>query len=170
MQSSGAPSAMTLLASVCDDIRRTRAGVPRTRFLGRTPLSVRAAPTLATVSDEQWNWLQFLCPAAAAGAAEILDSQREIRCYVATRSKRKYCVIAASSQSAHCTIPGFCTCRAFCYQVAAKPEALVCKHELAVLLADALGRVQEKRDVEDDVWAAEFSLAMSAPMVAYSQA
>ena len=126
-------------------------------------LTVNCTPT---VNDEHMNLLQFLCPEAAGGAAEILDHRTVMR-FVARQSRREFYAIDAKARRTHCMLPGFCTCCAFCYQVAAKPEALVCKHELAVRIADATGQLQTS-EVDDDEWATQFSLAMALPMTAYS--
>ena len=109
--------------------------------------------------------LVFLCPDATHGAAEILDHRTIMRC-VARDSRREFFSIDANSKQSHCTIPGFCTCQFCCYQVMSKPEALLCKHELAVMLARALGHVQTT-ELDDAAWATAFSLALSLPLSAY---
>ncbi|KAL1520167.1 hypothetical protein AB1Y20_023637 [Prymnesium parvum] len=139
------PSALSLVQSVCDNVGLTR-----------------------TVSDEQLRWLHFLCPGSVGGAAEILDHRTVTRC-VARESRREFFTVDATSKRTHCTLPGFCTCCAYCYQVVARPDALLCKHELAVRLASALGLVQVL-ELEDAEWACQFSLAIGIPMSEYCTA
>lgn len=111
------------------------------------------------------KWLYFLCPSGATGAVEILD-HRCITLHIARVSRREFYTIDASSKRSHCTLPGFCTCCAFCYQVATKPDALLCKHELAVRLGKALGLVRTL-ELDDTEWATQFALAIGVPMSAY---
>ncbi|KAL3905141.1 MAG: hypothetical protein SGPRY_011017 [Prymnesium sp.] len=112
------------------------------------------------------KWLHFLCPHAAVGAAEILD-HRSVTRHLSSSSRREFFTIGARSKTSHCILPGFCTCASYCFQVAAKPDCLLCKHELAVLLACALRSVHTL-ELEEEEWATQFSLAIGIPMAAYA--
>ena len=91
-----------------------------------------------------WHRLQFLCPDAVAGAAEILDHKVVTR-VVARSSRRAFHLVEGQSRGRDYTcLPGFCTCMSYCLHVASRPEAVVCKHELATLLADSLGLVRRR--------------------------
>ena len=118
------------------------------------------------MSEHHTDTLHFLCPDALLGAVEILDHRTITRC-VARKSQREFFAVDATSKRSHCTMPGFCTCCAYCHKVVARPEALVCKHELAVRLGVALGMVQTT-ELDDAAWATHFSLAVAIPMSAYS--
>lgn len=109
--------------------------------------------------------LHFFCPEAINGAAKILDNRQILRC-VARDSRREFYAVDAKAKSSHCVIPGFCTCHAFCYMVAAKPESILCKHELAVRLADAVGQLHTT-ELVDDEWTKQFYLAMALPMTSF---
>jgi hypothetical protein len=118
--------------------------------------------------NEHWLSLSMLCPEALAGAAEILDQKSIVQC-VARDSRRAFHSVesAGGREKPHACIPGFCTCKFYSINVASKPDALVCKHELAVLLADALG-LSLQREVDDDAWAEEFSRATSLAMAQFN--
>uniref|UniRef100_A0A7S3AY48 SWIM-type domain-containing protein n=1 Tax=Haptolina ericina TaxID=156174 RepID=A0A7S3AY48_9EUKA len=119
------------------------------------------------LSPERVVELQFLCPDAFNGAAEILDHRPIMRC-IARESRREFYTIDAKAKRSNCMVPGFCTCGSFCFHVAAKPEMLLCKHELAVRIADAVGLLQIT-EVDDQEWARKFSLAFALPMVNYAE-
>ena len=99
------------------------------------------------------------------GAAEILDHRTIIRC-VARESRREFYQIDTSAKKSHCLLPGFCSCASFCFQVAAKPEALVCKHLLAVQLASATSQLVD-RTLDDAEWASQLSLTLMMAMQPY---
>ena len=143
-----AAEALALLRSACADLRRNPNGDPEW--------------------NESWAVLQELCPDALSGAAEILD-QKTVTRVIARSSKREYYLVEGNGRKAHTCLPGFCTCMSFCLSVASKPETLVCKHELAVLMADAFGRTL-LRELDDDDWAAQFSLATTLPLMMYDPA
>ena len=54
----------------------------------------------------------------------------------------------------------------YCISVASKPDALVCKHEVAVLLSDSLGQTLQ-REVDDEQWASDFLHATNMSMMSY---
>ena len=113
--------------------------------------------------SKNWIALQCICPETAPGAAEILDHKCITR-VVAHESRRHFHVVEGQSRGeTHTCLPGFCTCMFYCINVACKPEAVVCKHELAVLLADSLSLTQQ-RVVDDEQWARELELATNKPL------
>ena len=138
---------LTLLRRVCADVRR-------------------CPDTDGPLWSESWAALNYLCPDALAGATEILD-KKTITCVLARESRREYFMVdSGKSKKSHTCLPGFCSCMAYCLKTAAKPDALVCKHELAVLLAAPLGKLQH-RELEDDEWAKMFNHAVTMPMNEY---
>jgi len=139
---------MELLKSVCANVRRD-------------------ADADAPLWSESWSALHHLCGQSTLdGAAEILDRKMVTR-LVARRSRREYFLVEGNGRGkSHTCVPGFCTCKSFCLSVAAKPDLLVCKHELAVLLAEPLGKLHNN-ELEDDEWAKAFSHAMTMPMMEY---
>ena len=112
---------------------------------------------------EAWAALHFLCPEVAPGAAEILDSKMITR-VVARHSRREFFLVEGSQKRDYTCMPGFCTCDYYCQRVATRPDALVCKHELAVLLAGSLG-VAHQCELDDGEWATKFELAISVECV-----
>ena len=127
---------------------------------------VRRGETGEAVWSESWAALHHLCPDALAGAATVLD-QKSVTRVVAQQSRREYFLVDGNGRStSHTVVPGFCTCMSYCLNVASKPDALVCKHELAVMLAEPLGMMC-CRELEDDEWARRFSQAMTMPMMTY---
>ena len=108
----------------------------------------------------------MLCPNTLEGAAEILD-QKSVTRKVARDSKRTFHVVDGKARNeTHACIPGFCTCKAYCNNVASKPDMLACKHELAVLLADALGLTLQ-HELDDAEWAVDFSRTMTLATMKY---
>ena len=118
------------------------------------------------VSVEVVRGIDFLCPEAMAGAAEILDHKPVHRC-IARESRREFVTIEATPKTAHCVLPGFCTCSAYCFQVAAKSDAHLCKHELAVMIASALS-LGVTNELDEERWAAEFGLATGLALLAHT--
>ena len=116
--------------------------------------------------SDAWLALHQLCPEALAGAAEILDT-KDVTQFTARESGRRYHIVDGHNKGqTHTVIPGFCTCMSFCTSVASRPQTLVCKHELAVMLADSLG-LTLRRELDDAEWAAQYSLATTIPMMQY---
>ena len=116
-------------------------------------------------SMEAWRALQVLCPDTTAGAAEILDRKVVTR-MLSRASRREYFLVEGSGRHPHVVMPGFCTCQFYCQHVATRPDSLACKHEIAVLAANALGLMQW-RELDDDEWAREFDAAITMPMTQY---
>ena len=117
-------------------------------------------------SDEHWKVLQFLCPDALTGAAEILDN-KTVTCCTARASRSTFYLLDSSARTTHCVLPGFCTCQAYCFQVVAKPESVLCKHELAVLLCEALSLYQTA-EYDDAEWSDKLNHQMNMGLIGYS--
>jgi predicted nucleic acid-binding Zn finger protein len=116
-----------------------------------------------------WLALHYLCPDAAAGAAKILDEKSVTR-VVASSSGREYFLVEGNGRTkAHTCVAGFCTCKSYCMSVASRPDLVVCKHELAVMLADALG-LTLRQELDDGEWTAQYLLATTMPMMEYDAA
>ena len=141
-----APPALTMLRNACADVRCDETGAP--------------------AWSESWSALHFMCPDSLKSAAEILDSKTLTR-VVARQSRRTFFVVEGQGRNKqHTVVPGFCTCQAYCHRVAARPEELVCKHELAVLLAAPLGKLLDS-ELDDAEWCTAFQRATTIPMIDY---
>ena len=116
-------------------------------------------------NPELWEQLELLCPEALPLAAEILDHKTIIRC-VARDSKREFYTVSASAKQLYCCIPGWCSCNSYAFEVLSSRK-LVCKHELAVLVASALDDRVHTNVLDDEKWVAAAGrrggLALSAP-------
>ena len=103
---------------------------------------------------------------AASGAAEIID-HRVVTRMVARASRREFFLVEPSKGSrSHTVLPGFCTCPFYAQRVAGRTEELVCKHELAALIAVSIGR-DRLVELDENEWAQKFSLAITLPMSGY---
>ena len=99
---------------------------------------------------ELWEQLELLCPEALPLAAEILDHKTIIRC-VARDSKREFYTVSASAKQLYCCIPGWCSCNSYAFEVLSSRK-LVCKHELAVLVASAIDDRVHTNVIDDEKW------------------
>lgn len=154
-----AAESLDLLRSVCTAIRKAQGS-------GAASSAVATESNHAIEWSDSWLALYHLCPEALSGAADILDNKSVTR-VVARESGREFFVVDGNGRNkAHTCIPGFCTCMSYCLNVVTKPDALVCKHELAVLLSDSLG-LALTRELPDAEWAKEYRMKMSMPMMAY---
>ena len=124
---------LDLVRGVCESVARTR-----------------------QLTDAHLGQLHFLCPDALPGAAEILDHKTVTRC-VARTSGRRFHLVGSAAKRDYCVIRGFCTCMNYAFSVASKPEALLCKHELAAELADALDLALTS-EYDDEEWAAKLEM------------
>mmetsp|Transcript_37537 Transcript_37537/g.88342 ORF Transcript_37537/g.88342 Transcript_37537/m.88342 type:complete len:149 (-) Transcript_37537:161-607(-) len=119
--------------------------------------SVCSALEKPPAKPELWEQLELLCPEALPLAAEILDHKTIIRC-VARESKREFYTVSASAKQLHCCIPGWCSCNSYAFEVLSSRK-LVCKHELAVLVASAIDDRVHTNVIDDEKWVHEFALA-----------
>lgn len=139
--------ALALLRATCADVRKdAESGDP--------------------LWNETWSALHFLCPENLLLAAEILDTKTVTRVVARTNRRAYFLVDGQSRGKTHTVMPGFCTCWAYCMNVANRPDHLACKHELAVQLAEPLGKLHE-RELDDAEWSRSFSHDMTAPMIEY---
>ena len=105
---------------------------------------------LVAAKPELWEQLELLCPEALPLAAEILDHKTIMRC-VARDSKREFYTVSASAKQLHCCIPGWCSCNSYAFEVLSSRK-LVCKHELAVLVATAMDERVHTNTIDDEKW------------------
>ena len=105
---------------------------------------------LVAAKPELWEQLELLCPEALPLAAEILDHKTIMRC-VARDSKREFYTVSASAKQLHCCIPGWCSCNSYAFEVLSSRK-LVCKHELAVLVATAMDDRVHTNTIDDEKW------------------
>ena len=132
---------------------------------GREDPSVEAEALVVEELEEERR-VDITDGRALQGASEILEQKAIVR-IVAKDSRRAFHVIdSASRGKSHTCLPGFCTCMAYCMTVASKPESLVCKHELANLLADALGMTEDSVKEEAE-FARELDHRTTLPMTEY---
>tara|TARA_B110001452_G_scaffold39629_1_gene30383 strand:+ start:2372 stop:2827 length:456 start_codon:yes stop_codon:yes gene_type:complete len=104
-----------------------------------------------------WEPLEFLCPDALPLAADILDHRSVIRC-VSKETRREFWQVSQKAKQTYCVIPGWCSCQSYSFEVLGSRNKLVCKHELAVMLATALG-LGHTNELDEEKWAAELDLA-----------
>ena len=121
---------------------------------------------------EEWLALQHMCPDASPGAADIVDSKIVTR-VVSRKTRREYFLVEGSTAGtsrtkAYICLPGFCTCDFYHQKVSARPDALVCKHELAVMLATVLAKVQD-HELEEEEWKRAFDLSLSLEFPQHEQ-
>ena len=83
-------------------------------------------------------------------------------------TRRSFFLVGSSAKRPYLSIPGFCTCAGYCHKVAAQAEVLVCKHELAVLLSEALG-VSQIEEVPEEKWAKRFAIEWDLSMFECAQ-
>eukprot|EP00760_Papus_ankaliazontas_P020915 PhM_4_TR18610/c2_g1_i1/m.83784 len=91
------------------------------------------------IDDSHLSSLQTLVPKALPGALDILDKAATSITLVRTiQMKRTAHLVASGGGAPYIVMNGFCSCRAFVYQVVSGSE-MHCKHTLAVELKKALG-------------------------------
>lgn len=123
-----------------------------------------ACALIASGDPAGWKMAHNLAsPHTLIASADLLDAH-VLHKHHAKRAQREYYTVQGAKKKQHVVVNHFCTCSAYCHHVASQPQqALVCKHSLAVMLAEALGRV-ELVERDDDVWAAEFASAWQAAL------
>ena len=108
------------------------------------------------LTDAHLGQLHFLCPDALPGAAEILDHKTVTRC-VARTSGRRFHLVGSAAKRDYCVIRGFLHLHELRVQRRVAPDALLCKHELAAELADALDLALTS-EYDDEEWAAKLEM------------
>jgi len=101
------------------------------------------------LTDEILSALHFVFHQPLLHALDLIDQKNVIK--LTTPSGRSlYQVVGSSNQVYNCLITGeFCTCPSYTFTVLVKMESLMCKHLLAVHLAEALGECRN-RDISDE--------------------
>ena len=105
--------------------------------------------SLFSVGDEHLSALHLLFDKHFEKACQLVD-QGSVYTFVGERSgRRAYQVRGHSSTGSYLVVPRqFCSCQSFFFEVVSKAEAAFCKHQLAVLLAEAL-KVSKVTHVND---------------------
>ena len=119
-------------------------------------------PPRTAATPKHWEQLNFLCTDALPLAADILDHKTIIRC-VARTSRREFFEVSSSAKAKYCCIPGWCSCQSYSFEVLGSRK-LVCKHELAVMIAVAAPTPPSSlvtNELDDEKWATEFDLALA---------
>ena len=142
---------LRVLRSVCSGLEKPPGALSPQRppALTRVHLPTVFARRVAA-KPELWEQLELLCPEALPLAAEILDHKTILRC-VARDSKREFYTVSASAKQVHCCIPGWCSCNSYAFEVLSSRK-LVCKHELAVLVATAMDDRVHTNTIDDEKW------------------
>lgn len=112
----------------------------------------------AAVSDKQWLSLELLFGSTLDKAVQIVD-QDAIACFVGQPSQRRLCVVKGrTGGDSYIVFPAhYCSCKAFRFDIVGKAEGLLCKHQLAAQLVEALQR--STPELVDDMLLAEMLLA-----------
>ncbi|XP_020257692.1 zinc finger SWIM domain-containing protein 7-like isoform X4 [Asparagus officinalis] len=129
-----------------------------------TTPSAAAAPSVAvansiwgqirssrSVSDDQLSILHFLFGKNFERATRIVD-QGGVRRITGNPSGRFLFLVVGESRRKEeyiCFPEHHCTCYSFFYDIVSRSEQLCCKHQLAVLLAEAVG-VHTEETVSDE--------------------
>lgn len=108
------------------------------------------------LSDDGVRQLNIFFEKTWASAAELLDHATITRitpkCTTDTRVFWK--VHSTSGSTYHC-FAGYCSCHAFANCIThSQGQHLICKHLLAVRLAEAMGK-HASQELDDDVWGVE---------------
>ncbi|CAH3185891.1 unnamed protein product [Porites evermanni] len=113
------------------------------------------------LTDELLSALQCVFHQPLLYALDLVD-QRNITRLTTPSGRILHQVTGSSNQVYNCLISGdFCTCPSYTFTVLVKMEALMCKHLLAVHLAEALGE-SKKQDISDEDFVAYMCYDSSA--------
>ncbi|XP_068748825.1 zinc finger SWIM domain-containing protein 7-like [Montipora capricornis] len=105
------------------------------------------------LTDELLSALHFVFHQPLLHALDLVD-QKKVTKLTSTSGRVLYQVEGSSNRVYNCLITGeFCTCPSYTYTVLVKTESLMCKHLLAVHLAEALGECTNKA-IRDEEFAA----------------
>ena len=157
---------LRVLRSVCAGLEKPPGAPQASLPLHHRQLSSRLlthATSRSAAKAEQWEQLEFLCPEALPLAADILDHKTIIRCVAKESQREFYTVSSGNSKHQHCVIPGWCSCNSYAFEVLGSRK-LVCKHELAVMVAAALS-LGHTNVMDDERWGHEFALATRLSLV-----
>lgn len=102
------------------------------------------------LTDEVLSALHFVFNQSLLHALDLIDQKKVIK-LITTSGRVLYQVAGSSNQVYICLLTGdFCTCPSYTFTVLVKMESLMCKHLLAVHLAEALGEFNSKTISDED--------------------
>ena len=102
------------------------------------------------ISDDLLSSLHSVFQQPLLGALDLID-QDSVAKLTCPAGRTLYQVRGTSGASYYCfTSSNYCSCPSFIFTVLKKEDALYCKHLIAALVGEALGRVVDKQisDVE----------------------
>lgn len=109
-----------------------------------------------TISDELLSSLHSVFQQPLLGALDLID-QDSVTKLTCPAGRTLYQVRGTSGASYYCfTSSNYCSCPSFIFTILKKEDALYCKHVIAALVGEALGRVVDKQ-ISDE----EFSKLLS---------
>ncbi|KAL9981974.1 hypothetical protein ACROYT_G010750 [Oculina patagonica] len=102
------------------------------------------------LTDEILSALHFVFHQPLLHALDLVD-QKNITKLTTPSGRVLYQVVGSSNQLYNCLITGdFCTCPSYTFTVLVKMESLMCKHLLAIHLAEALGECRNRTITDED--------------------
>lgn len=106
------------------------------------------------LTDESLKQLNILFDRSLVSALDLVDHATITRIALASSPSRVFWKVQSTSSNVYHCFSRYCSCQSFGYKVISQGEHLLCKHQLAVRLAEALG-VQREQTLADDVWGVE---------------
>jgi hypothetical protein len=105
-----------------------------------------------TLSNENLVQLNFLFGQKAITALNILD-RKTCTCIIAKPSGRRFYQVEGGTKNnpeLHLCLKHYCSCSDFSFNVLVKRDELYCKHQLATIVGDLIGKVviKEVTDAE----------------------
>ncbi|KAJ4462605.1 hypothetical protein PAPYR_594 [Paratrimastix pyriformis] len=104
--------------------------------------------TPGSIPDDVLYSLYYIFKQTLVQALEILDQSHVTRLSV-TGTPRS-CFLVQGKNSHYLTYSHYCSCPSFMYSVISRLEVPMCKHQLAAVLAEAMGHVQERPVSEEE--------------------
>lgn len=102
------------------------------------------------LTDEVLSALHFIFHQPLLHALDLVD-QKNVTKLTTPSGRVLYQVVGSSNQVYNCLTSGdFCTCPSYTFTVLVKMESLMCKHLLAIHLAEALGECRRKAISDED--------------------
>lgn len=102
------------------------------------------------LTDELLSALHFVFHQPLLHALDLVD-QKNVTKLTTPSGRVLYQVLGSSNHIYNCLITGdFCTCPSYTFTVLVKMESLMCKHLLAVHLAEALGECRNRAISDED--------------------
>ncbi|KAG8468849.1 hypothetical protein KFE25_007367 [Diacronema lutheri] len=106
-----------------------------------------------TLSDATLRDLHVLFDKTLQSAVDLLDFATITRLSPRGAEGRAFWKVQSTSGSVYHCFSGYCSCQAFAFLVAHTSQSL-CKHQLAVRLADTTGRFA-RQELDADMWGVE---------------